>query len=150
MRGERPRPAMHITRPALAGMIASCLLAGCDAPQPAAPVAPPTQVVAVDTPPPDYPLEVACQGLGGKVELFVTIGTEGTVTRAETRQSSGQPALDAAALEAVRDWRFRPATYNGQPVEAGIHVPITFNVPPEEPADCYFLPAEPAPPPAGA
>ena len=139
MDGDRFRSPTQAARTALSGFAAACLLAACDAPAPSAPVAPPTQVIAVDTPPPEYPLEVACQGLGGKVELFVTIGTEGTVTQAETRQSSGQPALDAAALEAVRDWQFRPATYNGQPVEAGIHVPITFNVPPEEPADCYFL-----------
>ena len=85
------------------------LLAACDAP-PETPFIPPTQVIAVDTPPPEYPLEVACEGVGGKVQLFVTIGTEGTVTGAQMRQTSGQPLLDAAALEAVRDWRFRPAT----------------------------------------
>ena len=136
-------------------LCATGLLAACDAP-PETPFIPPTQVIAVDTPPPEYPLEVACEGVGGKVQLFVTIGTEGTVTGAQMRQTSGQPLLDAAALEAVRDWRFRPATANGQPVETGIQVPITFNVPDEEPADCYFLrygtepPAAPAAPdPAG-
>lgn len=115
----------------------SGLVAACDA-APETSFIPPTRVIAVDTPPPEYPLEVACEGVGGKVQLFVTIGTEGTVTGAQMRQTSGQPLLDAAALEAVRDWRFRPATANGQPVETGIQVPITFNVPDEEPADCYF------------
>lgn len=122
----------------LAALLATCVLAACDAP-PTAPVVAPTQVIAVNTPPPEYPLEVACEGIGGTVELFVTIGTKGTVTGVETRRGSGQPALDAAALEAVRDWQFRPATANGQPVEAGIRVPITFNVPPSEPESCYFL-----------
>ena len=118
--------------------VACVLVAGCEA-APDTPFIPPTQVIAVDTPPPEYPLEVACEGLGGRVALFVTIGTDGTVTGAQMRQGSGQPLLDAAALEAVRGWRFRPATANGQPVEAGIQVPITFNVPPDEPEECYFL-----------
>ena len=114
------------------------VLAACDAP-PAPQSIPSTEVAAIDTPPPEYPLEVACEGIGGTVELMLTIGTEGTVTRVDTRQGSGQAALDEAAREAVRAWRFRPATRNGQPVEVQIAVPMTFNVPPSEPEGCYFL-----------
>ena len=110
-------------------LCATGLLAACDAP-PAPAVVPSTAVVAIDTPPPAYPLELACDDIGGKVVLALTVGPEGTVTGVQTRQGSGQPALDAAALEAVRDWRFRPATRNGEPVEVQITVPMTFNVPP--------------------
>ena len=125
-------------------------LAACDAP-PASQAIPATEVKAVDTPPPEYPMALACDGVGGKVVLWLTIGTDGSVTGVETSESSGQPAFDAAALEAVRNWRFRPATSNGQPVEKRILVPMTFNTPPMEPEGCYFLedgstdPGAPAP-----
>lgn len=117
---------------------AAGLLSACDVP-PAPQSVQMTDVAAIDTPPPEYPMELACDGIGGTVTLEVTVGTEGSVTGATTRESSGQPALDAAALESVRAWRFRPATRNGQPVEVRIAVPMTFNAPPTEPEDCYFL-----------
>ena len=141
-------PASHAQTRALPTLLSAVLLAalaGCDAP-PAAPSVPPTAVKAVDAPPPEYPLELACDGIGGRVELMITVGTDGSVTRADMQRSSGQAALDDAALEAVRAWRFRAATYNGQPVETQVAVPITFNVPPTEPEDCYFLQRGDAPP----
>ena len=66
----------HPARLLLAALV-PCLVAACN-PEPAAPVIAPTQVIAVDTPPPAYPLEVACEGLGGTSELSVTIGSGGT------------------------------------------------------------------------
>lgn len=140
--------ASHAQTRALPALLSALLLAGlagCDAPPPA-PSVPPTAVKAVDAPPPEYPLELACDGIGGRVELMITVGTDGSVTRADMQRSSGQAALDEAALEAVRGWRFRAATYNGQPVETQVAVPITFNVPPTEPEDCYFLQRGDAPP----
>ena len=98
------------------------LLAACDAP-PETPFIPPTQVIAVDTPPPEYPLEVACEGVGGKVQLFVTIGTEGTVTGAQMRQTSGQPLLPNPDLvpRLQLPVRLRPA-----PVHADLARPHEF------------------------
>lgn len=142
--------ASHAHAPirALPAVLAILLLSGlaaCDAPPPA-PTIPATAVKAVDAPPPEYPLALACDGIGGKVELMITVGPEGTVTRADMQRSSGQAALDDAALEAVRGWTFRAATYNGQPVETQVAVPITFNVPPTEPEDCYYLQRGDTPP----
>ena len=130
-----------------AAALAACTLASCDAPPPPQAV-PSTPVKAIDAPPPEYPLDLACEGIGGKVELMITVGPEGTVTRADMQRSSGQAALDTAALEAVRGWRFRAATYNGQPVETQVNVPVTFNVPPTEPEDCYYLQRGGSPAPA--
>lgn len=125
--------------------LSTTMLAGCDTPPPA-PTIPATAVKAIDAPPPEYPLDLACDGIGGKVELMITVGPQGTVTRADMQRSSGQAALDNSALEAVRTWRFRAATFNGQPVETQVAVPITFNVPPTEPEDCYFLQRSTVPP----
>ncbi|HET8817914.1 MAG TPA: energy transducer TonB [Xanthomonadaceae bacterium] len=132
---------MHIPRPTrllFAALSTAGLLSACDVPPAPQPVQM-TDVAAIDTPPPEYPMALACDGIGGTVTLEVTVGPDGSVTGATTRESSGQPALDAAALESVRAWRFRPATRNGQPVDVQIAVPMTFNAPPTEPEGCYFL-----------
>ncbi len=43
-------------------------------------------------------------------------------------ESSGDSALDQAALEAVRGWRFEPAKRNGVPVRAWAVVPVEFKL----------------------
>ncbi len=40
----------------------------------------------------------------------------------------GETALDNAAMEAVRDWRFEPAKRNGVPVRAWAVVPVEFKL----------------------
>jgi protein TonB len=55
-------------------------------------------------------------GEQGTVRLDVHVGTDGGVIDVQVRQSSGSPSLDRAATDAVRKWRFKPATVDGQPV----------------------------------
>ncbi|MBF6024760.1 energy transducer TonB [Lysobacter niastensis] len=119
-------------------LAALLLLGGCEkAPEPA-PVTT-SRPMAIDTPPPVYPAELACDGTGGQVVLMLTIGVEGKPTEARMLQSSRIPALDAAAQEAVRNWRFEPAKVNEKPVPAKINVPITFSPPKVRPAECFVL-----------
>lgn len=129
-------------RVAVAGAIATALLlAGCGgADQPATDLEfESTPIVALNTPPPSYPIELACQDIGGQVVLDVTIGTDGRPTQIRLNRSSGVEQLDAIAQEAVRDWQFRAATANGQPVERTIEVPMTFNPPDVRPQQCFVL-----------
>ncbi len=115
-------------------------LTACGKPaQPAAPVIAPTEVAAVQTPPPDYPAELACTGVGGKTVLKVVIGPEGKPTEVALLQSSGQPTLDESAQKRVREWIFRPATRNGQPVPQTIQVPVTFSPPEPRPDSCFAI-----------
>lgn len=79
------------------------------------------------TPAPRYPQEALRMGAGGTVRITVTVAADGSVERQELADSSGNRYLDRAALEAVRRWRFQPATRNGQPVAAEVSVPIVFN-----------------------
>ena len=129
----------------LAPLCATLLLplAGCgksDAPAASAPPAPaPTEVAAVNTPPPSYPVELACAGAGGTVVLNVVVGVEGKPTSVQVQTSSGQPALDQAAETRVHDWLFNAATRNGKPVEQKIQVPVTFNPPEPRPDECFAL-----------
>lgn len=112
-------------------------LAGCgdDAPRVAA--IPSTPLFAIDTPKPDYPIELACANIGGTPVFNVMVGREGKPVEVKLLAGSGQPALDAAAEKAVHTWVFEAATRNGQPVVQGIQVPVRFTPPAERPATCF-------------
>lgn len=128
-------------RPLLCASLATALLGGCgpSAGPDAAPAIAPTQVAAVQTPPPDYPIKLACMGVGGKSVLNVVVGTEGTPTEVKLQTSSGNPQLDESAQQRVREWKFKPATRNGQPVPTTIQVPVSFNPPQPRPDECFAI-----------
>ena len=127
-----PRPRMVLS----AGS-AACT-AACH-PQPPPPPVPTTDLLAVDTPPPGYPEELACDNVGGQVILAMTIGVDGKPSSVEVFRSSGVPPLDQAAKEGVRTWIFRPATRDGQPQTSRLQVPVNFNPPVERPQSCFVL-----------
>ena len=60
--------------------------------------------------------------------LAVKVGVEGRATSIALKQSSGYAALDAAAIEAVRDWEFEPARLGATPVVSNIEVPVRFQL----------------------
>jgi protein TonB len=82
----------------------------------------------LNSPAPRYPQEALRMGAGGTVRVRVTVAADGSVDRLELAEGSGNRYLDRAALEAVRRWRFQPATRGGQPTAAEVVVPITFNL----------------------
>jgi protein TonB len=124
---------------AVGGLLAiSTLLTGCQRPSHQADenFIAPTALKAVDTPPPDYPLDLACSQVGGIVELLVTVGPDGTPTDIQVARTSKVEALDASAQAAVRNWKFKAATRNGQPTTSKLQVPVKFTPPAEMPEDC--------------
>lgn len=128
------------TLPRIVPFIAVALaLAACQRAQPPAPPAPTTELLAVDTPPPAYPEELACDNVGGQVVLQLSIGTDGRPASVEVFRGSGVAALDKAALEGVRDWRFKPATRGGQPLTSKLQVPVNFHPPQVRPQSCFVL-----------
>ncbi|PJK14524.1 energy transducer TonB [Lysobacteraceae bacterium NML07-0707] len=91
------------------------------------------QRMAASTPPvptrqpaPRYPRNALRNGIGGVVQLQVDVGPDGVPTSVSLIRSSGSRELDRAASEAVRRWRFQPATENGQPTVGRVTVPIQF------------------------
>lgn len=115
-------------------------LCACNASQPpATAVIPPTEVAALQTPPPDYPVGLACTGVGGTSVLRVAIGAQGTPTDVVLLTSSGNSQLDDAAAKRVREWKFKPATRNGQGVGTTIQVPVSFNPPEPKPDECFAI-----------
>jgi periplasmic protein TonB len=66
-------------------------------------------LVPVYMPSPRYPMEALRAHREGQVVLSVTVTPEGDVTAVSVGRSSGDPSLDGAAEEAVRNWRFAAA-----------------------------------------
>lgn len=83
---------------------------------------------ALSNPNPAYPPEAVQQRLEGRVILSVTIAASGAVTKVAVAESCGHQVLDQAALDAVRRWRFSPATRSGKPVEWTARLPIRFRL----------------------
>jgi len=61
----------------------------------------------------------------GKVVLTVNVGIDGVPRELSLVHSAGKP-FDEAAIESVRDWRFKPATCNGSPVSVNINIEVDF------------------------
>ncbi len=96
-------------------------------PPPGAPVAATSAPVPVSMPAPRYPPSALRNRESGTVLLRVEVGADGMPTDIEVLRSSRTRALDRAAIDAVRDWRFRPAQRAGQPVPGSVQVPINFD-----------------------
>jgi protein TonB len=78
---------------------------------------------------PEYPAAALRRGLQGLVTIRVTVSPEGRAVSAAIAQSSGTPALDAAAqAKILRDCRFIPASRNGTPVEGVAIQPMNFQI----------------------
>ena len=81
-----------------------------------------------DTPRPEYPESARRQGLEGRVLLRVLVDERGQSKQVEINHSSGSAALDRAAAEAIRRWRFDPARLGEQPIESWLRIPIDFRL----------------------
>jgi len=76
--------------------------------------------------PPTYPARATVDRLQGTVLLRLGITVDGRVADVEVFTSSGHGVLDAAAVRAVRSWRFAPARRDGRPVAATVRLPVRF------------------------
>ncbi|MGH8699961.1 MAG: TonB family protein [Burkholderiales bacterium] len=79
-------------------------------------------------PAPRYPVAARRAGEHGTVTLRVRVARDGNASRVAVEKSSGSPHLDAAALEAVKAWRFTPARRGADAVESWMLVPIVFRL----------------------
>ncbi len=73
---------------------------------------------------PRYPQSAFASHRNGVVEIEATIDKEGRVV--DPKVLSGNGVFNAAALEAVRQWRYKPYYLNGEPVEIRTQVTIRF------------------------
>jgi protein TonB len=75
---------------------------------------------------PAYPPLARQARIQGKVVLEAMISKDGSIE--SLRVISGHPFLSAAALEAVKQWKYRPTILNGEPVEVTTEVTVTFTL----------------------
>jgi TonB family protein len=73
---------------------------------------------------PKYPPAALAVRSQGAVQIEATINKEGNVTNLKVL--SGDPILAHAALEAVRQWRYKPYYLNGEPVEIQTQITVNF------------------------
>lgn len=75
---------------------------------------------------PIYPALARSARIQGVVLLQAMISKEGTIEN--LRVLSGHPMLTAAAIDAVRQWRYRPYVLNGAPVEVETEITVNFSL----------------------
>jgi periplasmic protein TonB len=75
---------------------------------------------------PQYPAFALQTKTEGTVRLHAIINREGRITSLDVL--SGHPFLVKAALDAVRQWRYRPTLLNGEPVEVETSITVIFRL----------------------
>jgi len=76
--------------------------------------------------PPIYPLMAKRTGLEGAVVIHAVIDASGHLT--DPKVVSGPRLLQAAAVDSVRRWKYRPAHLDNQPVSKEILITVNFHL----------------------
>ena len=78
---------------------------------------------------PEYPDRALSDRIGGSVTVQYVVDKKGYVKDVKVLESSPPGVFDRAAMESIRQWRYRAAKYNGQPVEVPVRTRIRFELP---------------------
>jgi protein TonB len=82
--------------------------------------------LAIRAPRPAYPPLAKQARIQGVVKLNAVIGKDGAIQ--DLKAVSGHPLLVPAALEAVRQWLYKPTLLNGEPVEVVTVIDVNFTL----------------------
>jgi protein TonB len=74
---------------------------------------------------PSYPPRALAAKQHGRVLLTLTVKPDGTVGKVRVTEHLSEE-LDAAAVRAAKQWRFKPGTRNGKPVRVETNAEMTF------------------------
>lgn len=92
---------------------------------PPLPLCPPSIKVQL---PPAYPAAALKQGIEGTVLVAAYVVGVGRPAKVELQASSGNELLDQAALQAVAEWEFLPATQGGADLASYLDIPVVFQI----------------------
>lgn len=96
---------------------------------PPAPVLPPNADASeLNNPAPGYPDLSRRLGEKGTVTLEILVKANGTVGEVKIKESSGYKRLDKAAVNAIKRWRFVPASQAGTPIDYWYEIPFEFGL----------------------
>ena len=76
--------------------------------------------------PPKYPVEAKERGIQGVVTLKAVINKQGSVENLNVL--TGPKELQQSALDAVRQWVYKPYLVNGEPVEVETTINVTYSL----------------------
>jgi len=85
-----------------------------------------TQGLRIHMVQPQYPPLARQARIQGTVVLEAVIGKDGTIQNLHV--VSGHPMLTNAALDAVKEWRYKPYYLNGEPVEVVTTINVNFTL----------------------
>lgn len=86
---------------------------------------PPSPTSAIQ---PEYPREALAQGQEGYVALEFTVTAEGEVTNVAITEAEPGGVFEQPVRDAIRRWRFQPATQGGEPVDQRVRHRFDFNL----------------------
>jgi len=75
---------------------------------------------------PTYPPLARSARIQGQVVLQAVISKQGVIEN--LRMVAGHPMLVPAAIDAVRQWRYRPYILNNEPVEVETQITVNFSL----------------------
>ncbi|MEP7348396.1 MAG: TonB family protein [Sphingorhabdus sp.] len=77
---------------------------------------------------PDYPVRMLQREIEGIVTIRVLIGTDGRVRQAQILSATEPDFARATERQALKAWRFKPATRGGEPVEDWQTLTVRFDI----------------------
>jgi protein TonB len=86
-----------------------------------------TQGLKIKNVNPVYPQMAKIARVQGPVVLAAVIGKDGNIQNLHVL-STASPLLNQAAIDAVREWRYRPYILNGEPVEVDTQITVNFTL----------------------
>ncbi len=137
-RAKPPAPAPEISAPDPPEKFSAPPVEAAAVPQSVSPVAEPqVEAPRIEAPrieapqvvtrvEPTYPAHARARDQRGMVVLSVLVNERGQVVRVVVENGIPNSDLDAAAIDAVLRWRYRPGTENGRPVRAWVTETFTF------------------------
>jgi len=86
-----------------------------------------SQGLLVKKVPPVYPQQAVQMRIQGAVQMVATISKEGNIS--DVKLITGDAILARAAMDAVKQWKYKPYYLNGEPVEIQTQVTVNFSLP---------------------
>jgi protein TonB len=77
---------------------------------------------------PPYPASAQREGAEGLVQVRVAIGADGRVKAVQKVRASRDDFFAATERQALRHWRFKPATLDGRPIESSKVMTVYFRI----------------------
>ena len=83
--------------------------------------------IALQNVQPSYTQEARDARVQGTIQLEAVVGSDGSISKVQVLKSLGY-GLDENAAKALSEWRFKPGTKDGKPVNVRIQVTMSFSL----------------------